>query len=183
MGSTFVCFLQRTDAWRDLSFLQSCLLETSRQVLKHYSPRGQRRHLGLASSRSGLMALPPVWHNSERGDDGSWIRCFDHHWMVDAGTLMLQNLSPYHQEGEEKNKTKKAFRRRNTVRTMRRDEVNITHPSAHHGYPRLESLVLRPATDGEVGQPSGFFIDTFMRSYTLQQIVGCIWKQLLGPVK
>lgn len=66
---------------------------------------------------------------------------------------------------------------------MRRDEVNIPHPTAPHGYPRLASLVLHPAIDGEVGQPSGFFRGTFMRSYTLQLIVGCIWRQLFGLIK
>lgn len=66
---------------------------------------------------------------------------------------------------------------------MRRDEVNIPHPTAHHRYPLLASLVLHPAIGGEVGQPSGFFRGTFMRSYTLQLIVGCIWRQLLRLVK
>lgn len=83
-------------------FCRAVCWKTSRQVLKDCSPRGQRGHLGLATSCSGLMALPPMWHISKHGGDGSWIRWFDHHWMADAGTPVLQNLSPYHQGGGKK---------------------------------------------------------------------------------
>lgn len=40
MGSTFVCFLQHTDSQRDLSFLQSCLLENIKASSKGLQPQG-----------------------------------------------------------------------------------------------------------------------------------------------